>query len=410
MELLAVRSWTLPEWFAAAAERGYRAPDVLVAELMAIADANETHREDIVRLVGPRAQWLAARYPHWAPPARGADRYDVWRHGLHRDRLEWFSSMRASNPASAAAELHRTWDSERGEHRAAFIAALATGLGDSDEALLERALDDRSHKVRRHAVHLLRQLPNSAYAARMAARARMWVRVQTKPLRTRLAVNMPGSLDASARRDGIEDFHYKNKGIRSWWLRVVVTAAPLSLWENMIGSAAAAFDIRIEDQWREVMVEAWTTATVLQRNQQWASELLLRKGRKTERRVISIVPAHERLDYILSGRADPYLLGVDGITLVDGLPHPWPLELAKRMIGRLRDVADRHAETGTDLGPLSRHSHYSILRSAETHFPFSAAPLLYAAADHTRDPGWRQAFFTAAANIDHRSTALRELE
>ncbi len=410
MKLLAAKSWTLPEWFAAAAERGYRAPDHLVEDLMAIASTNEMHRENILRLVGPRGQWLAARNPDWEMLIRRTDRSDVWTHGSHPERLQWFTTMRAVNPAAARAELHRTWDFERGEHRAAFIAAFRTGLGNSDEALLEHALDDRLEEVRRHAVQFLWRLPDSAYAARMAARSRAWVRVETKPVRTRLAVNMPGSLDDSARRDGIEEFHYKNKGIRTWWLRMAVTAAPLSLWENMIGSASAAFEIQIEDQWREVMMEAWTNAAVLQHNPQWASALLHREGRKAERRVVSIVPARERLEYILSGQADSYLLGVDGIALFDGLPHPWPLELARRMIIRLEDVADRHAETGTDLGPLSRHSHYSILRSAETHFPFSAVPLLHAAAVGTRDHGWRQAFSTAAANIEHRKTGLRELE
>ncbi|MBA8962753.1 MULTISPECIES: DUF5691 domain-containing protein [Rhodococcus] len=410
MQLLAAKSWTLTEWFAVVAERDYRAPDHLVADLMTSARTNDTHRESILRLVGSRGQWLAAQNPDWSMLVRRSDRTDVWTHGAHQERLQWLTTMRAVNPAIAMAELSRTWDSERGEHRAAFIAVLGTGLSDADSALLEHALDDRRKEVRQQAVQLLRQLPNSAYAGRMAARARAWVRVEKKPLRTRLVVNMPGSLDDSARRDGIEDVHFKNKGIRSWWLRMVVTAAPLSVWEGMIGSASTALEIRIEDQWREVMMEAWTTATVLQRNPRWASALLHREGRKTERRVVPIVPARERLAYILSGRADSYLLGVDGAALFDGLPHPWPLDLAERVIARLEDVAGRHAETGKDLGQFSRHSHYSTLRSAETHFPFAAAPILRAAAERTRDPGWHQAFATVATNIDHRRTVLKELE
>ena len=40
----------------------------------------------------------------------------------------------------------------------------------------------------------------------------------------------------------------------------------------------------------------------------------------------------------------------------------------------------------------------------------AAAPLLRAAAERTRDPGWHQAFATVATNIDHRRTVLKELE
>ncbi|WP_213573028.1 DUF5691 domain-containing protein [Rhodococcus sp. USK13] len=410
MQLLAARSWTLTEWFAVAVERGYRAPDHLVADLMSAARSNDTHRENILRLTGPRGQWLAAQNPEWSMLRRTADRLEVWHRGSHPERLQWLTAMRSVNPAAATAELQRTWDTERGEHRAAFIAALATGLGDADAGLLEHALDDRRKDVRQHAVQLLRQLPRSAYAQRMAARARAWVRVEKKPLRTRLVVNMPGSLDDSARRDGIENVHFKNKGIRSWWLRMVVTAAPLSVWDDMIGSASQALDIHIEDQWRDVMTEALVNATVLQRNPRWASAFLHKQGRQTERRVVPLVPAGERLQYILAGHADSYLLGVDGAALFEDLPHPWPLELAQRIIARFEDIALRHASTGKELGQLSRHSHYSTLRSAETHFPFSAIPLLHAAAERTRDPGWQQAFSTAAANIEHRRTLLKELE
>ncbi|MFZ2175549.1 MAG: DUF5691 domain-containing protein, partial [Rhodococcus sp. (in: high G+C Gram-positive bacteria)] len=411
MQLLATKSWTLTEWFTVAAEHGYRAPDHLVADLMAVARVNDTHRENILRLVGPRGQWLAACNPEWSTLSRQADHDDsVWRHGSHQERLQWLTRMRTVDPAAALSALRHTWDSERGEHRAAFIALLATGLGNEDADLLEHALDDRRKEVRQSAVQLLRQLPSSAFAARMAARARAWVRVEKKPLRTRLVVNMPGSLDDSARRDGIEDIHFKNKGIRRWWLRMVVTAAPLSVWESMIGSAARALEIRIEDQWREVMMEAWTNATVLQRNRRWASALLNLEGRRTEKRVVPLVPARERLDYIQAGKADSYLLGVDGTALLEGLPHPWPLGLAERVIALLEDVAGRHSESGRELGQFSRHSHYSTLRSAETHFPFTAVPLLHAAAERVRDPGWQQAFTAAAAHIDHRRSLLKELE
>ena len=45
MQLLAAKSWTLTEWFAVVAERDYRAPDHLVADLMTSARTNDTHRE-----------------------------------------------------------------------------------------------------------------------------------------------------------------------------------------------------------------------------------------------------------------------------------------------------------------------------------------------------------------------------
>ena len=61
--------------------------------------------------------------------------------------------------------------------RAACYGALAVGLGPDDEAVLERALDDRVASVRAVAANLLAALPGSAWSARMARRAEQMVHV-----------------------------------------------------------------------------------------------------------------------------------------------------------------------------------------------------------------------------------------
>jgi len=199
---------------------------------------------------------------------------------------------------------------------------------------------------------------------------------------------------------------YKNKGIRRWWLRQVVTATPLTLWESMAGSPREALTIPIEKQWRAVMIESWIAATVLQKNTAWASAFLERDGRTTDRRIVAIADPRERVEYIVAGHADEYLLGVDGSALLDGIDRPWPLAVAEKLLNALENEAMEHAATGEDLGIHSRHSHFSTLRSVQARFPFDAVPLLQDAAARTSDPGWQQAFTDSAVNIEQRRLRL----
>ncbi|SDI65965.1 hypothetical protein SAMN05444695_109185 [Rhodococcus triatomae] len=406
LELLATKSWTLPEWFAAASR--FRASDDLIPRLLDVVPSYPAYREELLDLAGSRGRDAAAERPEWASLRRF--RGDAaWSSDSFDERLRWLQDRRRTDPADAATHLAARWHAENTHDRTAFLRALGTGLGSHDIALLESALDDPLREVRLLAVQLLRKLPDSPFAERMAARARAWVRLERKPLRSRLVVNVPASLDRSAQRDGIETAQFKNKGIRRWWLRMVVVATPLAVWEDVLGSAERAWEIRIEDTWRSLMWEAWTSATVLQRDARWAGALLEARGRETPRNVVALAPSRQRIHDIGSGRADGYLLDVDGQALLDGLPHPWPEPVVAKVVELLVRTAELHADSGRSLGPLSRHSHHTTLRRVEAHFPFSAVPMLEAVAESTRDTEWARAFGDAARGIERRRLLLDEL-
>src|SRR5262249_59366693 len=106
---------------------------------------------------------------------------------------------------------------------AALLGACATGLSLDDEPLLEVALDDRRKEVRIAAVELLAQLPDSAYARRMAERCTACVRVTGG----RVEVTPPAACDKGMRRDGISPRPPAGIGERAWWLEELVTRTPL---------------------------------------------------------------------------------------------------------------------------------------------------------------------------------------
>jgi hypothetical protein len=178
----------LPEWLAALANAGRRAPAALLPELLDLGRAQSDLRPAIAAVLGARGRWLAAQNPEWSyarTELRGLrtesetealnSQFSVltteWETGARAARIALLHELRVRQPAQARDLLATTWASEKADERAAFLAAFEIGLSIADEPFLEAALDDRGKEVRHAAAALLARLPESRLAARMLARA-----------------------------------------------------------------------------------------------------------------------------------------------------------------------------------------------------------------------------------------------
>src|SRR5512139_368419 len=109
----------------------------------------------------------------------------VWETGTRGGRVAYLVRLRRADPAAARFALRQTWAKEPAPERTAFLATFEQGLSLEDEPFLESALDDRAKDVRALAADLLARLPGSAYARRMAERARACLRAELRIVRMR---------------------------------------------------------------------------------------------------------------------------------------------------------------------------------------------------------------------------------
>ena len=385
-ELLATRSPLLPEWFAAATR--YRAPAHLVASLLAFAVAQPTHREDILAFTGPRGRWLAAQNPEWADlvPYRPDDA-EPWTHGTARERRRWLADVRAADPATALTALTATWHRESGADRAAMLGMLAVNPIPDDEALLETALDDSRRDVRAAAVTALQGHPDSAYAQRMARRARAWITYSGGDL----AVSV--NLDDAARRDGCDEHDA---------LLTVASAAPLEVWPSIFGSPTAALRAVADTPWQTQLTPGWTRAAIAQRDSAWA-DLLLAQGVSGLLDVATpaAVTAHvSTLDSAaLDTRPNPFA----------ALPDPWPADAVNHFLRLALDRAGRAAAELRRTRANSPTAAGPALHAAAAHMPVEAVVSLHRIAQHCPDPGWGRALHELGQNLIIRTTMLEEL-
>jgi hypothetical protein len=353
----------LPEWLAALAAAGRRAPDALLPELLDLGRAQPELRKAILAVLGARGRWLAAQNPDWS--YAGAE-FSVLSFELETEQLntqhstlktEWETSARAARlallteirktiPALARDMLASTWASEKAGDRAAFLAAFETGLSMDDEPFLEAALDDRGREVRRAAAALLARLTDSRLAGRMLERARpllAWApagKPRMLGLRpgqpSRLDITLPNECDKALIRDGVEarvPAHRKNLGERAWWLLQIVSAIPPSAWSRAWrASPAELLQAAAAGEWKELLLEGWATAALAFHDAAWAEALLRADPTRTA-----------LLDALAPEQQDAFLIGLlrseraslhkhPALALLRRRRHAWSAELARAVL------------------------------------------------------------------------------
>ncbi|MET7473131.1 DUF5691 domain-containing protein [Streptomyces sp. NPDC005648] len=280
----------LPQWLATANARGFAAPPQTLPALLDAARGRTDLRPAALTFAGPRAVWLARLNPDWrfalrATPGGGATlprpedeerTRRLWQEGLFAERVALLSALRTREPTAARELLMTTWSTERAEDRLMFLDSLRTGLGPQDEPFLEQALSDRSRNVRATAAELLSALPESALAARMAARAGACVSVDdTRPTPT-ITVEAPHACDSDMERDGVVSKAPAGRGERAWWFGQLVEATPLGTWSGRLGGRTPEqiVALPVTDDWQSELHAAWCRAAVRQRDPEWARALL----------------------------------------------------------------------------------------------------------------------------------------
>ncbi|MFD6860344.1 DUF5691 domain-containing protein [Rhodococcus sp. NPDC060090] len=388
--LLTVGSDLLDEWFRAAAR--FKAPAELIVNLLDRATpTGSTHRAALIALAGPRGQWVAAQNPRWTPlvePDPADD--DMWLHGTPARRRAWFENLRAADPAAATARLAAVWASENAATRLPLLEALSPGLGTHDEELLERALDDRSGRIREVAVRFLRRLPESAFGRRMAQRVQDWTRVDGSTL----SISLPGTLDAAALRDGLEVRGPSRLGTveahRAWSL---AASAPLAAWCDADRTPGDVLALEVSEGLGDPLRRGWDTATACHHDEQWASAMLRRDGRVDDL-VAGALPRAVLVEH-LRRASDTQLLDT---ILLDALTAPWPADVAERVLSALYTAAAPKSNTFRSLTTLLAH-----------RAPYEVGDLFADAATRTDNLDRLNRFATAADILNQRRTLHEEL-
>ncbi|MEU7023169.1 DUF5691 domain-containing protein [Streptomyces sp. NPDC046203] len=424
----------LPQWLAAANERGYQAPPAALPALLDAARARTDLRPAALAFVGPRGLWLARLNPDWKFALRGtsgggaapdpADERAVlalWEEGLFAERVALLGAVRAADPERGRALLASTWGTERAEDRLMFLDSLRDGLAPADEEFLEAALSDRSRNVRATAAELLSALPSSALAGRMAGRAASCVSLDRTEGAETIVVEAPHECDAGMTHDGVAATPPTGRGERSWWLGQLVEAAPLDCWSARFGGRTPEriVALPVADDWRGELHAAWCRAAVRQRNADWSRALLGApdapqatgpgSSSLAERaRLLATLPEEERAAWVASfiaahGLSEAFqLLGVCTV--------PWSDPLGGAVVEALDLARDAGSYPWSFSGVMGL-AERCLAPAAAPRLALLTAPSAADAEDMSPGAGdyWAEAFQRLVATLELRAAMHAEL-
>jgi hypothetical protein len=264
----------LPQWLKRVAARGEIAPPQLLPMLLD-ATRQDAELHELVRVVlGNRGAWLAQQNPDWKKFTETVDVESTWQSGSLSSRREWLKAQHAADAERARKLLEEAFSSEPARSRAELLSALQENLSPADEPLLEKALDDKSKEVRAAAVELLSRLPGGAFAQRMNARARNYIRLRkiNRENETTIEVTLPEEVDADGRRDGvIEKLVLGPKiGTKAAILYQYLRAVPPHEWEREFEVSPEVFlDACEKSEFAEMLRLALVDAATRHHDESW---------------------------------------------------------------------------------------------------------------------------------------------
>jgi hypothetical protein len=232
----------IEEWACLAGALGVRADGAFVPVVLEWW-ARQPRRSPVVfEMLGQTGAWLAALNPEWRKPvatiAVPEDVDEIWNAGRTPERIAALVSVRRADPARARRLIESTWTQDGASERKAFLEVLFDHRSLADEPFLEAALDDRSKQVRRQAATVLAALPGSRLRQRMTDRAATIIGVPQASRgllgrkRPQVTLTPPLQFDSTWDRDGVEERPPSGVGPRAWWMRQILAATDLTLWEE----------------------------------------------------------------------------------------------------------------------------------------------------------------------------------
>ncbi|VXB36799.1 hypothetical protein ARTHRO9V_150053 [Arthrobacter sp. 9V] len=309
------------DWLRFAEESRRRVPHRLLPALLTLAETKSAVFRHLEPAIGTRGRWMQEiKNPSSPDPAAPTANLSS------SEPAADYGPLGGRKPSDARVQLTENWTSLSARERAGTLALFVGNLHNDDEALLERALDDKAKGVRDVALRLLDQLPGSARAGRMAARLRPLLHA-TGLLSKRLEIDLPPDPDKEALRDGIPGNPRNREPDRMSRLEAIIKGAPLDVWTSVTGRNRSATVALLREEPR--ILDAMIAATAARQDAEWARALLTAA---TDRRLLDCLPPEERAHWlerhVRLGSDEPLTLAP---LLVD-LPQPWSAPLADAVL------------------------------------------------------------------------------
>ncbi len=407
------------EWLTLCNQHGYCLPDHLLLACLRWGQkvrGDDESRAALRSCMSERGRWLAAQNPEWsfvrtvqALPDDVEQIAARWEQDDARSRARLLGQVRATRPATSRELILKTWSSDSAEERLLWLETLTPTVSPDDETLLERALDDRSKKVRWMAVQLLARLPDSTTARQIAEQAAGmlgWVPARGGVFGiggtpAQISVTVPETPGRDLERTLVELTPPRGTSKTSWLLSRMLPLVPPTAWERRWQASPTQIIAAMSgNEWMDDLMAGFGAAAAFHHDTRWAEALFAahetQQRRLNHAMLIRVLdaPAAEQVALRWLRKGEPHT--------ITHLERPWSVSFSREVLAFLQQLTARPAnDTWRMLNVFdiaSRRIPPTLLDDARRNWP----------TDRTTWEQWQSATDGFFATIHTRSEIHRE--
>lgn len=381
------------EWCRLAAARGWRVPEIRLAEVIDFVRRHPQTRDAVRPVLGERGLWLAAQNPSWAklfslaPEIDADEARRIWDEGTVAERKAVLVALTRKDPALRRELIESSWKQEPAKNRVEFVEAFGEGIWPEDEPFLTRCLADRSMDVRFTAALCLSFVRENPVAVEIFEVAREFVKFGPP-----MQIGAPEMDDARLDRFGIASVKgpVKLDERLSRLTRLVSLVAPWR-WESD-GDRPASLTARfaVQDQRGHALRRGLLLAARFHQDAGWATALVESENPQTldGDAPLHLIPreAQERIARALWASGNPHAPYRFASLALTG--KPWSPEFTRWFMDQMK----------RELLAQQSRVYEGSLRPAAYFMDLGAAQLPYL----EPAPAWRNAYETWQRVLDLR--------
>ena len=225
--------------------------------------------------LGDREKWLITQNPNWSTLIHAPTLTD-WENGNTEARTKFLKYKRSVDPSAALSLLEETWPQENISTRKKLLKALDIGLSLTDDTFLSNCLKEKHKGLRKTAIHLLSQIPNSSFNKRMVFRLKKLIKLKKSGNQSSLEIKLPKGVDDTMILDGIKtSAQLYGSGNKASQLAQMIKQLPLSCWNDLLETEVTKLlPLVIKNEYAHLLLSAIIDAAIYHKNEVYSKLIL----------------------------------------------------------------------------------------------------------------------------------------
>lgn len=320
----------------------------MIAKLISIGGKKPEWRGIIFSILGKRGEWVIQQNKEWKDIFVFLNS-EILATGTPGQKKEFFKNYRQNSNIDALNILKKEWHNISSNEKLILLQSLNVNLSADDEDFLKSLLNDKSVRVKKDAIELLKKIPGSEINKEISEKASQYIKISKYTTidseSYNLKVIIPNEITDEFALWGLAETSPVSRfNDNEYFLYQMMALTPLEFWDSHFNlESSVILDLFFKYQDYRKFIHAFVDSCVLFKNKNWAEAILffpekIFQPTKEEELLFLLNPdLREKYIFKILNNTREYQLND---LLVNSCKHKWSKEFSIKIIEKLSDKID----------------------------------------------------------------------